>query len=98
MPVVFEVYDEEGRLLWDLSSRLGMLCGFATSDSTPGNGFAANLPPGEFFWIPVVPNDSLGYVPVIVYRNGRVTWELSRNGLGQPVGTIRPIRFYYGIR
>ncbi len=47
MQIVMEVNDENGNRLWDLASRLGLLCGVAWSDATPGNGFAANLPPGS---------------------------------------------------
>lgn len=98
MQVGLQAFDENEQLLWDSSSRLGILHGFATSDSTPGNGFYTNLPPGEFFYIPIIPDDSLGYIPIIGYANGRVYWELNRNGNGAPVGTIKPIKFYYGTR
>ncbi|HFF6202212.1 TPA: hypothetical protein ACGCGR_000872 [Stenotrophomonas maltophilia] len=98
MQIVMEVNDENGNRVWDLASRLGLLCGVAWSDTTPGNGFAANLPPGEFFYIPIIPSDSLGYVPVVGYANGRVYWALNKNGSGQFVGTIKPVKFYYGVR
>ncbi len=38
MQIVMEVNDDNGNRLWDLASRLGLLCGVAWSDATPGNG------------------------------------------------------------
>ncbi|QVW29531.1 hypothetical protein [Stenotrophomonas phage BUCT603] len=98
MAAKIQVWDENRQLLWDSSSRLGLLFGEAVSDSTPGNGFAANLPPGEFFYVPIITDDALGYIPIIGYANGRVYWNLNRDGNGNPVGTIKPIKFYYGVR
>lgn len=98
MPQGIQVWDESGNLIFDQGSSLGVLCGSATTTDTPGESISVSLPPGKFFYIPVLPNGSMGYIPDITYSNGRITWSLGRDTDGNHIGTIRPIMFYYGVR
>lgn len=95
MPAGLRVWDAEGRLIVDLTSRLGRIIGQIDVGATQSGSVTV---PGGFgqVWVYPIQNDSMGYTPTITLQADGLTFNYAPNP--NFPGGARAATILYGVR